>query len=234
MSSLSSRTPSLLALLLYSHSFSTRTPSLLALILYSHSSTRTPSLLSLLYSHSSTRTPSLLALLLYSHSVSTCMPLYSHSSLLALLYSHSLYSHSPYSLFLYSLFLYSLFLYSLSLSFSVSVTLCLSLSFSVSLSVCLSLSLLTVLSISPMYLVFNFKYHEQYENLMKFDSHVQSSSVKFQVRHPMVKNCNNVLAGNIFIIELREQFSVCLNNEAHELGCICTSHFILGKGKMPS
>ena len=48
-----------------------------------------------------------------------------------------------------------------------------------------------------------------------FDSHVQSSSsVKFQVRHPMVKNCNNVLAGNIFIVELREGFSVCLNNEA--------------------
>ena len=46
-----------------------------------------------------------------------------------------------------------------------------------------------------------------------FDSHVQSSSVKFQVRHPIVKNCNNVLAGNVFIMELRE-FSVCLNNEA--------------------
>ena len=30
----------------------------------------------------------------------------------------------------------------------------------------------------------------------------------------MVKNCNNVLAGNIFIMELREEFSVCLNNEA--------------------
>ena len=45
-----------------------------------------------------------------------------------------------------------------------------------------------------------------------FDSHVQSSSVKF--RHPMVKNCNNVLAGNIFIMELREEFSVCLNHEA--------------------
>ena len=48
-----------------------------------------------------------------------------------------------------------------------------------------------------------------------FDSHVQSSSVKFQVCHPMVKNCNNVLlAGKIFIMELREEFSVCLNNEA--------------------
>ena len=46
-----------------------------------------------------------------------------------------------------------------------------------------------------------------------FDSHVQSSSVKFQVRNPMVKNCNNVLAGNILIMELREEFSVCLNNE---------------------
>ena len=44
--------------------------------------------------------------------------------------------------------------------------------------------------------------------------HVQSSSVKFQVRHPMVKSCNNVLGGNIFIMELREDFSVCLNNEA--------------------
>ena len=64
----------------------------------------------------------------YSHSFSTRTPLYLHSSLLALLYSHSLYSHSLYSLFLYSLFLYSLFLYSLflcpSLSISVSVTLC--------------------------------------------------------------------------------------------------------------
>ena len=30
----------------------------------------------------------------------------------------------------------------------------------------------------------------------------------------MVKNCNNVLAGNIInIMELREEFSVCLNNE---------------------
>ena len=29
-----------------------------------------------------------------------------------------------------------------------------------------------------------------------------------------VKNCNNVLTGNIFIMELREEFSVCLNNEA--------------------
>ena len=47
-----------------------------------------------------------------------------------------------------------------------------------------------------------------------FNSHVQSSSVKFQVRHPMVKNFNNVLAGNIFIMKLREDFSVCLNNEA--------------------
>ena len=47
-----------------------------------------------------------------------------------------------------------------------------------------------------------------------FDSHVQSSSVKFQVRHPMVKNCNNVLAGNIFIMELREEFSVCFKNKA--------------------
>ena len=48
-----------------------------------------------------------------------------------------------------------------------------------------------------------------------FDSHVQSSSVKFQVCHPMVKICNNVLlAGKIFIMELREEFSVCLNNEA--------------------
>ena len=46
-----------------------------------------------------------------------------------------------------------------------------------------------------------------------FDSHVHSSSVKFQVCHPMVKNCNNV-QGNIFIMELREEFSVCLNNEA--------------------
>ena len=51
-----------------------------------------------------------------------------------------------------------------------------------------------------------------------FDSHIQSSSVKFQVRHPIigqwVKNCNNVLTGNIFIMELIEEFSVCLNNEA--------------------
>ena len=47
-----------------------------------------------------------------------------------------------------------------------------------------------------------------------FDSHVQSSSVKFQVRHPIVKNRNSVLAGNIFIMELREEFSVCLKNEA--------------------
>ena len=48
-----------------------------------------------------------------------------------------------------------------------------------------------------------------------FDSHVQSSSVKFQVCHPMVKNCNNVLlAGKHFIMEFREEFSVCLNNEA--------------------
>ena len=30
----------------------------------------------------------------------------------------------------------------------------------------------------------------------------------------MVKICNNVLAGDIFIIELRDEFSVCLNNEA--------------------
>ena len=30
----------------------------------------------------------------------------------------------------------------------------------------------------------------------------------------MVKNCNNVLAGNIFIVELREEFSVSLNSEA--------------------
>ena len=30
----------------------------------------------------------------------------------------------------------------------------------------------------------------------------------------MVKKCNNVLAGNIFNMELREEFSVCLNNEA--------------------
>ena len=30
----------------------------------------------------------------------------------------------------------------------------------------------------------------------------------------MVKNCYNVLTGNIFIMELREEFSVCLNNEA--------------------
>ena len=51
-----------------------------------------------------------------------------------------------------------------------------------------------------------------------FDSRVQSSSVKFQVRHPIigkwVKNCYNVLTGYIFIMELREEFSVCLNNEA--------------------
>ena len=47
-----------------------------------------------------------------------------------------------------------------------------------------------------------------------FDSHVQSSSVEFKVRYPMVKNCNSVLAGNIFIMELRDEFSVCLNNEA--------------------
>ena len=47
-----------------------------------------------------------------------------------------------------------------------------------------------------------------------FDSHVQSSSVKFQARHPMVKNCHNLLAENLFIMELREEFSVCLNNEA--------------------
>ena len=30
----------------------------------------------------------------------------------------------------------------------------------------------------------------------------------------MVKICNNVLAGDIFIRELRDEFSVCLNNEA--------------------
>ena len=30
----------------------------------------------------------------------------------------------------------------------------------------------------------------------------------------MVKNFYNVLAGNIFIIELREEFSVCRNDEA--------------------
>ena len=51
-----------------------------------------------------------------------------------------------------------------------------------------------------------------------FDSHVQSSSVKIQVRHPIiglwVKNCYNVLTGNIFIMELREEFSLYLNNEA--------------------
>ena len=47
-----------------------------------------------------------------------------------------------------------------------------------------------------------------------FESKVQSSSVKFQVCHPMVKNCNNVLTENIFIMELREEFSVCRNNEA--------------------
>ena len=47
-----------------------------------------------------------------------------------------------------------------------------------------------------------------------FESKVQSSSVKFQVCHPMVKNFYNVLAGNIFIMELREEFSVCRNNEA--------------------
>ena len=36
----------------------------------------------------------------------------------------------------------------------------------------------------------------------------------------MVKNCNNVLAGNIFIMELREEFSVCLNNEALSQVCV--------------
>ena len=46
-----------------------------------------------------------------------------------------------------------------------------------------------------------------------FESKVQSSSVKFQVCHPMIKNCYNMLAGNIFIMELRE-YSVCRNNEA--------------------
>ena len=46
-----------------------------------------------------------------------------------------------------------------------------------------------------------------------FESKVQSSSVKFQVCHPMVKSCYNVLAGNIFIMELREEFSVCRDNE---------------------
>ena len=32
----------------------------------------------------------------------------------------------------------------------------------------------------------------------------------------MVKNCNNVLAGNVFIVELTEEFSVChsIYNEA--------------------
>ena len=30
----------------------------------------------------------------------------------------------------------------------------------------------------------------------------------------MVKNCNNMLAGNIFIMELRVEFYVYLNNEA--------------------
>ena len=47
-----------------------------------------------------------------------------------------------------------------------------------------------------------------------FESKVPSSSVKFQVCHPILKNCYNVLAGNIFIMELREEFSVCRNNEA--------------------
>ena len=43
---------------------------------------------------------------------------------------------------------------------------------------------------------------------------VQLPCSVLQVRHPMVENCNNVLAGNIFIVELREEFSVRLNNEA--------------------
>ena len=30
----------------------------------------------------------------------------------------------------------------------------------------------------------------------------------------MVKNCNNLPAENLFIMELRKEFSVCLNNEA--------------------
>ena len=30
----------------------------------------------------------------------------------------------------------------------------------------------------------------------------------------MVKNFYNVLAGNIFVVELREEFSVCRKNEA--------------------
>ena len=46
------------------------------------------------------------------------------------------------------------------------------------------------------------------------DSHVQFPSVKFQVRHPMVENCNNLIAGNIFIMELTEEYSVSLYNEA--------------------
>ena len=42
----------------------------------------------------------------------------------------------------------------------------------------------------------------------------------------------NVLAGNIFIMELREEFSVCRNNEAlSRVRVYFTSHFILGKGK---
>ena len=41
-----------------------------------------------------------------------------------------------------------------------------------------------------------------------------SPPLLFQLRHRMVKNCNSVLAGNFFIMELRGEFYVCLNNEA--------------------
>ena len=35
-----------------------------------------------------------------------------------------------------------------------------------------------------------------------------------QSNSKMVKNCNSLLAENLFIMELREEFSVCIKNEA--------------------
>ena len=56
-----------------------------------------------------------------------------------------------------------------------------------------------------------------------------------QSNSKMVKNCNNLLAENIFNMELREEFSVCLNNEAlSRVRVYSTSYFILGKGKIPN
>ena len=66
------------------------------------------------------------------------------------------------------------------------------------------------------------------------DSHVLSSSVKFKVRHPIVKDCNNVLAGNNLSWNGQRSSLYALvftMRPSKELGCICTSHFILGRGK---